>query len=722
MFLIYIFLTDQMLNNLLENENLLPEFIYKEKVGEIANNSSIIRTNNKEALVSVNNTLYIWSLRTNSIKQKITDEKNIKITNFIEYNFENSLLYILGYENGIIKIFNDENELITQFRPHSKRITGIIQIENQIIVSSADGTVIRYDVLSEEVKMWYKGNAQMIYNMKFFDDKIYANCGDNAVRIWDVNNENLEKLISFSDEIFDFEVYTGFLVIFYMSGESEIYNIEEKSTKKFSVFKRLNALKRKNEFLFLLVKSKFYRFKVTFDKEDLKIQNIDSQKVDDTFMDFDIFGEKFVFITKENSIEIQDFGKNSKSSIVFHKKSIFDFIIEKKKIVTCSEDKFIVWRIEKEGIEKLYSHSFNFAAHSIGIYERNIVVGCSDGFFMYDFDNCSLKYAKEISNSLIKIHKNKLCLVHENTMNVFRVNTKEKIETVRIYENTFDDHITYINISDDGKYMGLSFLNNTVNIYDFNNFDQKLVLYGHSLPVRHFVFSPDSKTILTCGSDKLVKLWGTDFGECRKSFIGNSTNAQYLNNEAFIYCDKNIKYIKKHDLIKEYKIQDLVALKYENKSLFCILKNGFAFFETGKYELVVGKDDEDVEEEILRENKIVNARKYEKFMEELEKLAEGTCERNDDFFTILNQIDLAEVNQYIYFLTSEHVKIMIEYLDDYVEKAPLLTGRYLNAIFRIHAYMCQNDQKTHETFKKAMKNLYHVKESIGINLATFNFL
>jgi len=48
---------------------------------------------------------------------------------------------------------------------------------------------------------------------------------------------------------------------------------------------------------------------------------------------------------------------------------------------------------------------------------------------------------------------------------------------------------------------------------------QKACLRGHSGPLLFLAWSPDDRWLLSCGSDKLLKLWETATGECVRNFL-----------------------------------------------------------------------------------------------------------------------------------------------------------------------------------------------------------
>eukprot|EP00002_Diphylleia_rotans_P037801 TRINITY_DN8490_c0_g1_i2.p1 TRINITY_DN8490_c0_g1~~TRINITY_DN8490_c0_g1_i2.p1 ORF type:complete len:551 (-),score=99.59 TRINITY_DN8490_c0_g1_i2:422-2074(-) len=67
-------------------------------------------------------------------------------------------------------------------------------------------------------------------------------------------------------------------------------------------------------------------------------------------------------------------------------------------------------------------------------------------------------------------------------------------------------------------------MDNTVRIWDVFNSKKCLRTYsGHSKAVRDICFTNDGRQFLSCGYDKLVRLWDTESGQCISTFTNNRT-------------------------------------------------------------------------------------------------------------------------------------------------------------------------------------------------------
>ncbi|KAM0675332.1 beta transducin [Gurleya vavrai] len=776
-------------------ENLLPEFIYQSTIGEIINKQSKISKDKENTYVCINNTLNIYNTRSMEIKKEITDNKNYKISAFCIYKNNNEKLFVLGYENGIIKIFDEENNILNKFKAHRKRITEIIQKDFLLIISSINGTLIKYDIITEEIK-FYNGSDKSIFNLKVFNDKIYANCSDNAIRIWNIKSEEIFDLVAFDEEIFLFDIFENFLFVFFISGNSVLFNLETKSLKKFNVYKNIRDIKIYEDKLLILENKKIYVFKIN-KKDEIALQSLETHKIDFDAYKFSISTEFMSFTTKNSIFTVSkkqknlDFLSNIKKT-VFHENLIFEVILHKEFIFSVSEEKFIVWRIVDNEILKIYSNVFDFKAVNATFLENYLIVGSKNKIFVFNPKNGDLIYSKEIKNSCIKSFNEFLFVGFENNLSIFRYNkyidknksqnniennsqnnienySKNNIENYsknnsknysknnsknniennskininsisknnlennkdfndknnlyinnlnnkdfsfeKVYENEFDEHIVNIEISKDTLVYAISFLNNNVKLFDRKTNDQKIVLFGHSLPVKSMCFSPDNKLLLTCGADKLVKLWGTDFGECRKSFLGNTKNAEFITEDSFVYADNTIKYYKKHDLIKEFKGFDFSLLRYNKKFLIVALNYGLRIYRVGEYVFLKKEESSEEEEILLTENKIVNYKKFEKFVEELDS------NNKEEILKLIKLMDFSEIDKLIFLLNAEQIKILIEIIGENFEKYPILMGKVFLYILKIHGYICEENEEIYKVYKKLSNEIDSARNEIGINFA-----
>ena len=72
-----------------------------------------------------------------------------------------------------------------------------------------------------------------------------------------------------------------------------------------------------------------------------------------------------------------------------------------------------------------------------------------------------------------------------------------------------------------GEYYAVSLLDNTIRIHYSDSDKLYLSLYGHKLPVHSIDISSDNALIASGSNDKNIKIWGSDFGDLKKSIFGH---------------------------------------------------------------------------------------------------------------------------------------------------------------------------------------------------------
>ncbi|KAI0091918.1 WD40 repeat-like protein [Irpex rosettiformis] len=97
------------------------------------------------------------------------------------------------------------------------------------------------------------------------------------------------------------------------------------------------------------------------------------------------------------------------------------------------------------------------------------------------------------------------------------------IRTLKMTEDVLS-----VRYSPNGKLLAVALLDSTVKVFYQDSLKFFLSLYGHKLPVLSMDISLDSKLIVTCSSDKNVKIWGLDFGDCHKSIFAHDESVMQV--------------------------------------------------------------------------------------------------------------------------------------------------------------------------------------------------
>ncbi|ESN98784.1 hypothetical protein HELRODRAFT_66838 [Helobdella robusta] len=142
-------------------------------------------------------------------------------------------------------------------------------------------------------------------------------------------------------------------------------------------------------------------------------------------------------------------------------------------------------------VEQTREHTGCINAMSLAPNKLGFITGATDRqviFWEFEFNNES-KQDQQSSKALT-------------------VAAKRKLQTV--------DEVLCLKYSSDQKYIAVGCLNMKAYIYFTDSLKMLHTLYSHNMPVTCIDMSTDTHFIATGSSDKDVKLWSMDFGECRK--------------------------------------------------------------------------------------------------------------------------------------------------------------------------------------------------------------
>jgi U3 small nucleolar RNA-associated protein 12 len=100
-----------------------------------------------------------------------------------------------------------------------------------------------------------------------------------------------------------------------------------------------------------------------------------------------------------------------------------------------------------------------------------------------------------------------------------------------------------------------------------------LSLYGHSQPVLCLDISFDSRLVITGSSDRNIKIWGLDFGDCHRSLFAHDdtiTAIQFVPKTHLFFSTSKDNKLKYWDGDKFLHIQtlDVRLFKTQKKTVF----------------------------------------------------------------------------------------------------------------------------------------------------------
>lgn len=146
---------------------------------------------------------------------------------------------------------------------------------------------------------------------------------------------------------------------------------------------------------------------------------------------------------------------------------------------------------------------------------------------------------------------------------------------------TIGEPVQWMKFNHASSHFAAALMDNSVQIRYFDSDRLFVSLYGHKMPVLCLDYSTDDTLIVTGSSDKYIKLWGTDFGDCHCSLLAHSsavTQVKFVKDTHYIFSagrDGSLRYWDGDNrvLIKEFlgtNSQDIWALAISSIGDFII--------------------------------------------------------------------------------------------------------------------------------------------------------
>lgn len=181
---------------------------------------------------------------------------------------------------------------------------------------------------------------------------------------------------------------------------------------------------------------------------------------------------------------------------------------------------------------------------------------------------------------------------------------------------TFQEGITCVKISPNGKFLAVALLDSTVRVHFVDTFKFFLNMYGHKFPVTTLDISSDNTLLVTGSADKNIKIWGLDFGDCHKSIFAHDdaiTCVKFVPKTHHVFSCGRDSQIKEWDCDHFIKIQ---TLRKHQAEIWCLdISSNGKYVVTGSHdksirlyrkteEILVPSEEEEVEREAEDERNV----------------------------------------------------------------------------------------------------------------------
>ena len=682
-------------------DDFIPDYSYKATAGLISNHNSIIKQVDDFNYISVFNKVNVWNAKTEEIINSLGTSKRL-ITAF-DVSKKKA---VIGYENGVVEIIKLEDNSSRKIKVHSKRVSCIRIYEDFFISSSSDGSLISYDMIIEDFKISYKGNDAAIEHFDINNEIIAASCSDKTIKIWKPNIIDLLDAIAFDFHIFKIIIHGNEIMVFLKNGDSYFLNGREKV--KFDSFKKIKDVVKKNNLLSIQSIKKNSTYEITKESSfGLKLKR--KIETNDLITSFDFYNnESLIFVMKNNRFLLEKI-TNKFSETCFHEEEILQVEVDEDRIYSLSKDKFIYWNKNEDSLDFMAQTKLN-KGNSFCLFNDSIVISTSSKLEIYSKDLCEKINDIGKKADSICTYNNVMAICKDTSVEFY----DEKIESFCSLDLV--EPAVFSRFSDDGSLFYVSTLDNKINIFNYPSLDLKITLYGHSLPVRAFSISKNNKTLISCSADKIIKIWGSDFGECRKTIIGNAKNVEMLKSELnlFMFADKTLNYYNNFNKLKSFKLFNCGIIKFGDDFMVCTSDKGISLFYMNTYEYI----EESSSEEVHESNKaVVDVKGYDRFLEILESFEKDSSKNDDILYRFIESTDLNELTQFLYVLDHVSVHILMNTIENHLDQNLIVNSRLFLQLLKCHKDSCLS----HKSFEKIRSFLYEkvslLRETIGCNEA-----
>ncbi|KAI5173810.1 hypothetical protein PAEPH01_2034 [Pancytospora epiphaga] len=687
--------------------DFIPDYSYRTTAGIASTRNSKLLYTGKTAYISVYNRIHLWAIPSME-ETDILGSGKAAISCFA-ISQDNTV--IIGYENGLLELISDSGESTT-IRLHRKRITQILPFSTGFISSSVDGSICQYDIMLGEHVVSYIGSPVSVERIALAGNKLLAVCADRSLRVWNSSEGDIVDIYTFDEDIFGVSSLFKSAFVVCRSGRSFIVDLEGRMKRPFETFKKVRNLVQKGDQVAIQMQKGFVVFRVVSETQP-RLEVILRSEISDLFINFDIFEHNLLFISKKNAIcmfSIKGLGENDaslipatvNSSIITHSSDIIQMEVYNDLVYTLSEERLLVWdKMEEDEYEDVNDanrneNSFKISLKPIRWIELSkatcfclfgdfIVIGRWTGFTVY--------LNGEIHNEItlgkvcsLSCHGDVLAVVVDAFVtfydNMFDV----------IHELTSHEPIIFSGFAPCGTMFCVSTLDNKIGVYNFPDLNCRVSLYGHTLPVRSFAFTRDGKQLISCGADKVIKIWGLEFGECRKSIVANTQNAESVvrvgahgecAENLFLFCDKDIKYYCNFNRLKSFKCFSSGIIKAGSDFFVASSERGVSLFTMNRHEYL----EEDASEEIDHPlaGVVADTACYDEFLMYLEKLEDCWQDTTAKaFYEFLERTEAAELRTFLQILDSKDISVVLSMLLSSVGHNIILKSRIFVLLLEFH--------------------------------------
>lgn len=439
-----------------------------------------------------------------------------------------------GYFDGSIRLWElKSGKLLHTLNGHRRMISTLEFTEcgTTLASGSADTDIIIWDVVAAMGKFRLSDHSDRITSLAFVEGKLISSSKDGLLKLWDLTARFcVDTAVGHKSEIWVLTVTESGLVI--SGGGDEtllLWRVEGDILKRIGDHGRTST--RRGMSMTISTEGKVYLQTVGYQVEvySVKEDNLVTEKAlgwrSEKLKGFATHASRGLVEYQGNSFAVVDLDDGEIQVTIEregHRTGVraVEMSQDDTQVISCGGDGAKIWNIDTGKTLR----SFYGLGELVCI---SWIPGCTH--FVAGNKNGELLLCHVASGNIlsrVKAHAGLVSSLHVHPRNRSIV-TGGGDDEVKIWEieGTLLEHKRTLKMQDDtvcvrwsDECLAVASLDSQVRVFFTDSLKLKVNLYGHKLPIISMDFSDDGRLLSTGSSDKTVKVWGVDFGDCHRSF------------------------------------------------------------------------------------------------------------------------------------------------------------------------------------------------------------
>ncbi|BAY85315.1 WD-40 repeat-containing protein [Calothrix parasitica NIES-267] len=515
----------------------------------LISNQDFSNLNIQQANLQKTNLQYIDFNNSNFVKSTFTN--NFGIIFSLAFS-QNEKFLVTGSIDGQVCLWKwEDNQLLFQYQGHKTIV--------ESVVFSPDNSKIASSSRDRTIKIWDVSTGQYIFSLdspkKYLVKNLIFNqngtklfgYSNQQIISWDLDTSNYRILTESQSRICSLHLASeaDFLVFGCENGVIDIWDLNtEELLHRFSINSGIVLsvkVTHDNQIIACGIKDKIVKICNLNHSELIEIQ---SQSYNISLIDISRDGQYIATGSGEKIIKVWDINTGLYlQSLSGHVSEInaITFSNTNQILATASVDRTVkIWDITKGKCLKTLQGRADFV-HSAVFSNDNqkIISGSQHSINFWDINTqCISTFfkTKDWLSSLIisQDEKTIACANISNEDNFIRIwqidnlnSSKKNYQIPNKILKGHNDNIWSIAFNPDGTKIVSGSSDRTVKIWNSQTGQCLKTLSGHNRPVLCVSFSPDGNTVASCGGHSIIKLWNIETGEC---FLTIQEKASYIIN------------------------------------------------------------------------------------------------------------------------------------------------------------------------------------------------